>query len=96
MWHISNEYGPAAYTPSSAAAFRAWLRRRYGDLEALNDAWYTRFWGQRYTSWEQVNPPEVPRSWSNPARRLDFTRFTSDALLECYRGRARHRPRVPR
>jgi len=84
MWHISNEYGPVAYTPSSAAAFRAWLRCKYGDLETLNDAWYTRFWSHRYTSWDQVCPPELPRSWSNPARRLDFVRFTSDALLECY------------
>ena len=84
MWHIGNEYGPAAYNPSSAAAFRLWLQRKYGDLETLNDAWYTRFWSQRYTSWEQVCPPEMPRSWSNPARRLDFLRFTSDALLECY------------
>jgi len=84
MWHISNEYGPVAYTPSSAAAFRVWLRRKYGDLEALNDAWYTRFWSHRYTSWDHVCPPELPRSWSNPARRLDFVRFTSDALLGCY------------
>ncbi|MGH3278138.1 MAG: beta-galactosidase [Trebonia sp.] len=84
MWHIGNEYGPVAYTPSSARAFRDWLRRKYGDLDALNDAWYTRFWSQRYTSWDQVCPPELPRSWSNPARRLDFTRFTSDALLECF------------
>lgn len=84
MWHIGNEYGPVAYTPSSANAFRAWLRRKYGDLDTLNDAWYTRFWGQRYTSWDQVSPPEMPRSWSNPARRLDFIRFTSDALLECF------------
>nr|BFE60341.1 beta-galactosidase [Dactylosporangium thailandense] len=84
MWHVSNEYGPTSYGPSAAEAFRAWLRRRYRDLDALNDAWYTRFWGQRYTDWEQVAPPEVPRSWSNPARRLDFKRFTSDALLECF------------
>jgi beta-galactosidase len=84
MWHIGNEYGPTAYTACGAVAFRGWLRRRYGDLEALNDAWYTRFWGQRYTSWEQVDPPQVPRSWSNPARRLDFQRFVSDALLECF------------
>jgi beta-galactosidase len=84
MWHIGNEYGPVAYTPSSATAFRAWLRDKYGDLDTLNDAWYTRFWSQRYTSWDQVCPPEMPRSWSNPARRLDFTRFTSDALLECF------------
>jgi beta-galactosidase len=84
MWHVSNEYGPIAYTASSAGAFRDWLRRRYGDLDTLNDAWYTRFWSQRYTSWDQVGPPEIPRSWTNPARRLDFTRFSSDALLECF------------
>ncbi|WP_433043026.1 beta-galactosidase [Dactylosporangium sp. CS-033363] len=84
MWHISNEYGPTSYGPSSAVAFRSWLQSRYGSLDALNDAWYTRFWGQRYTDWEQVGPPSVPRSWSNPARRLDFKRFVSDALLECF------------
>ncbi|SFD46711.1 beta-galactosidase [Streptomyces aidingensis] len=84
MWHIGNEYGPTPYTPGSAVAFREWLRRRYGTLEALNDAWYTRFWSQVYTDWEQVNPPEIPRSWSNPTRRLDYKRFVSDALLECF------------
>jgi beta-galactosidase len=84
MWHVGNEYGPAAYTRSSAGAFREWLQRKYRDLDTLNDAWYTRFWSQRYTSWDQVFPPEMPRSWSNPARRLDFTRFISDALLGCF------------
>ena len=84
MWHIGNEYGPAAYNESSAAAFRVWLQEKYGSLEALNEAWYSRFWSQTYFSWDQVAPPEMPRSWSNPARRLDFMRFTSDALLECY------------
>jgi hypothetical protein len=66
---------------STASSFRVWLREGCGDLESLNDAWYTCFWSQRYTSWDQVRPPEQPRSWSNPARRLDFARFTSDALL---------------
>src|SRR5690606_28390748 len=64
--------------------FREWLQRRYGGLDALNEAWTTRFWGQVYTDWEQIEVPNIPRSWSNPARRLDFKRFTSDALLECF------------
>jgi beta-galactosidase len=84
MWHISNEYGPTAYNEQSSVAFRAWLRRRYGSLDALNDAWYTRFWSQTYTDWNQVDVPAVPRSWMNPARQLDFKRFVSDALLECF------------
>ncbi|MEV4013743.1 beta-galactosidase [Nonomuraea angiospora] len=84
MWHISNEYGPTAYNEAASANFRRWLQRRYGDLETLNEAWYTRFWSQRYTDWDQVEVPHIPRTWMNPARRLDFKRFTSDALLECY------------
>ena len=84
MWHISNEYGPTAYNTQSSVAFRRWLQRRYGSLDALNDAWYTRFWSQTYTDWEQVDVPAVPRSWMNPARQLDFKRFVSDALLECF------------
>jgi beta-galactosidase len=84
MWHISNEYGPTAYNEQSSVHFRQWLQNRYGEIDALNDAWTTRFWGQRYTDWSQIDVPEVPRSWSNPARRLDFKRFTSDALLVCF------------
>ncbi|MEV0234467.1 beta-galactosidase [Nonomuraea sp. NPDC050786] len=84
MWHISNEYGPTAYNEAASANFRRWLQRRYGDLETLNEAWYTRFWSQHYTDWDQIEVPHIPRTWMNPARRLDFKRFTSDALLECY------------
>jgi beta-galactosidase len=84
MWHISNEYGPTAYNEQSSVAFRAWLRRRHGTLERLNEAWYTRFWSQTYTDWDQIDVPAVPRSWMNPARQLDFKRFVSDALLECF------------
>ncbi|MFC6083957.1 beta-galactosidase [Sphaerisporangium aureirubrum] len=84
MWHISNEYGPTAYTEAASAAFRRWLKRRYGDLGTLNEAWTTRFWSQVYTDWDQIEVPNIPRTWMNPSRILDFKRFTSDALLECY------------
>ncbi len=59
MWHVSNELGghnAHCYCDVSAADFRAWLERRYTTLEALNDAWGTAFWSQRYTAWEQVLP----------------------------------------
>ncbi|MEV1178660.1 beta-galactosidase [Nonomuraea sp. NPDC049784] len=84
MWHISNEYGPTAHNEAASVNFRRWLQRRYGDLETLNEAWTTRFWSQHYTDWDQIEVPHIPRTWMNPARRLDFKRFSSDALLECY------------
>ncbi|MDP9843961.1 beta-galactosidase [Streptosporangium lutulentum] len=84
MWHIGNEHGPTAYNEASSANFRRWLKRRYGDLDTLNEAWTTRVWSQVYTDWDHIEVPNIPRTWMNPSRILDFKRFTSDALLECY------------
>jgi beta-galactosidase len=87
MWHVGNEYGchvSACWCDASAAAFRTWLRHRYETLERLNQAWGTDFWSQRYGDWEEINPPRATPSIPNPAQELDFRRFSSDALLECY------------
>ncbi len=88
LWHVSNEYGchvPACYCELSAAAFRDWLRARYGELGALNEAWGGAVWSQDYTSWDQVQPPRTAPTHGNPAQQLDFARFSSAELLACYR-----------
>lgn len=87
MWHVHNEYGAPisdSYDEHSVVAFRGWLRERYGSLDALNRAWGTRFWGQSYGEWDEIDAPRMSASVSNQAQRLDFQRFTSDALLACY------------
>jgi beta-galactosidase len=87
MWHVGNEYGchvPECYCDTSAAAFRTWLTERYGTVDALNDAWSTTFWSQRYGDFAEVLPPRLAPTFPNPAQRLDFKRFSSDALLGCY------------
>jgi beta-galactosidase len=87
MWHVSNELGghnSHCYCDVSAEAFRRWLRDRYVDLDSLNDAWGTAFWSQRYGAWEQVLPPRTAPTFPNPTQQLDFARFSSDALLECF------------
>ena len=87
MWHVHNEYGAPvgeSYDDYSVAAFRLWLRERYGSLDALNDAWGTAFWGQRYQAWEEIDAPRVAATTSNQTQRLDFKRFSSNALLECF------------
>ncbi|WP_203416385.1 beta-galactosidase [Jiangella ureilytica] len=86
-WHIGNEYGchvSRCWCDVSAADFRVWLQRRYGDVDGLNEAWSTTFWSQRYSSFEEVQPPRSAPTFPNPAQEIDFTEFGSDALLACY------------
>ncbi|MFE9878236.1 beta-galactosidase [Streptomyces sp. NPDC005784] len=99
MWHINNEYCTFDHGDEAAAAFRRWLRDRYGTVEALNTAWGTAFWGQGYDGWHEVIPPRHTHYMKNPTHVLDFKRFTSDMLLECYVAERdivrRHSPHTP-
>ena len=40
------------YCPASQQRFREWLKKKYGSLETLNEAWHRTF-----TEWGQVEPP---------------------------------------
>lgn len=87
LWHVHNEYGVPVgedYSPQSVAAWREWLRERYGSLDELNRAWGTTFWGQRYGEWDHIGGPAAAPSVVNPAQRLDFARFTDQKLRECF------------
>jgi beta-galactosidase len=87
-WHVSNELGCHNiydYSDDAARAFRDWLRARYTTLDALNHAWGTAFWSQRYSDWEQLLPPRLTGSHPNPTQQLDFKRFSSDALKDYLR-----------
>lgn len=86
LWHVHNEYATLCWCEHTAAAFRDWLRARHGSLDHLNEAWETAFWGQRYTDWEQIQPPRATQWHKNPGRSLDFSRFWSDESLAAYRG----------
>ncbi|MEV6103890.1 beta-galactosidase [Streptomyces sp. NPDC051940] len=88
LWHIHNEYGDhvtECFCPESAAAFRRWLTDRYGTVEALNHAWGTAFWSQRYGALAEIEPPRTAPGPVNPTQTLDWRRFCSDELLACHR-----------
>ncbi|MEH1126010.1 beta-galactosidase [Micromonospora sp. CPCC 206061] len=84
LWHVHNEYGTVCHCDHAAAAFRGWLRKEYGGLDALNDAWVSAFWSQHYSAWEQIFPPRATQYLPNPGQLLDFRRFWSDELLSAY------------
>jgi beta-galactosidase len=85
MWHAHNEYAchvPYCYCDHHARSFRSWLERRYGSVQALNDAWGSAFWSQRYSEFAEVMPPRMTPAHANPGQLLDYKRFSSDAFLE--------------
>jgi beta-galactosidase len=88
LWHSHNEYGGVnafCYCETSGAAFRNWLRDRYGDLGKLNEAWGSTFWSHRFGDWDEIEPPIAAPTTVNPAQELDFLRFSSDAHLANFR-----------
>ncbi|MDX6221254.1 MAG: beta-galactosidase [Frankiales bacterium] len=88
LWHVNNELGCHNiddFSEDAAAAFRSWLQTRYGDLEALNLAWGTAFWSQRYSAWQQILPPRLAANFPNPTQQLDYKRFSSWAFQDYLR-----------
>lgn len=90
-WHIGNEYGGRCYCELCAAEFRLWLRRRYGTLERLNEAWNTTFWSHRFGAWEEIEPPSaLTEHWRGPGHTafqgitLDYHRFSTDNAIRQY------------
>ena len=90
VWHVNNEYGGACYCELCARAFRVWLKKRYGTLDALNHAWNTAFWSHTFYAWDEIVPPNALSEHGGPNQTafqgvsLDYARFNSDGLLECY------------
>lgn len=88
MWHVHNEYGvpvSACYCDSCAAHFRRWLETTYGSVDGVNEAWGTAFWGQRYTGFEQIDPPRTAATVGNPGQALDYKRFADATMRENFR-----------
>lgn len=83
LWHISNEYQGTCYCPLCATAFRRWLQEEHqDDLELLNRRWWSRFWGHRYTAWDQIEPPMIHGERNLHGQIIDWKRFVSHQISD--------------
>lgn len=62
------------YCPHCRAAFSAWLHKKYGTIERLND-----IWGRCYRDWEDV---ELPQNGEVFGDMIDFRTFGLDTMTE--------------
>jgi beta-galactosidase len=74
-WQIDNEYAQPSFDPETKAQFHAWLRKKYGAIENLNNHWATAYWSQTYDNFDEI---PVHAEKENPALLLDWKRFVSD------------------
>lgn len=82
MWHISNEYGGECHCPLCQEAFRQWLKKKYGTIDAVNQAWCTAFWSHTYQSFEQIESPSSIGETMVHGLNLDWKRFVTAQTVD--------------
>ena len=91
VWHISNEYGGECYCENCEKAFRRWVRKKYGTIEALNKAWNLEFWGHTIYDWDEIVLPNALSEGIGTEKSafagisIDYRRFMSDSMLENFK-----------
>lgn len=85
-WQVDNEYGchdtTLSYSDAARTAFRDWLAQKYQSADALNRAWGTVFWSMEYSTFDEVDLPNLTVTEAAPAHRMDFRRFASDQVAD--------------
>ena len=74
-WQIDNEYANASYGQDTRVLFDAWLKAKYGTLDALNARWTTAYWSETYQNWDQI---PIEEGAGNPGLLLNWKQFVSD------------------
>ena len=83
-WQTDNEFGchetTYSWCQSSLQEFRNWLQVKYQNIEKLNEEWGNVFWSMEYSSFEDIDLPNLTVTEANPAHHFAFRRFSSDQV----------------
>ena len=83
-WQTDNEFGchetTYSWCQSSLQEFRNWLEVKYQSIEKLNEEWGNVFWSMEYSSFEDIDLPNLTVTEANPAHHFAFRRFSSDQV----------------
>ena len=74
LWHVGNEFSGDCHCDNCRKAFQGWLKKRYQNLDTLNQAWWSSFWNHTFTDWSQVQTYDL----SIDGLQLDWLRFVND------------------
>lgn len=84
-WQIDNElypYGEGCFCENCKAAFKTYLKQKFGDIQKLNDAWGMYRWSLDYKDFDEIRPP-YPRQWKHPSLRKAWRDFQY-SLIKSY------------
>ncbi len=93
-WQIDNEVAPhydfgnpkhffvrACCCKACHANFQAYMKARYGNIQALNRAWCTQLWSQHYDDFDQLPLPD-PSVWHHPALLTAWDEFNAHSYID--------------
>jgi beta-galactosidase len=93
-WQIDNEVAPhydfspwpgfftrSCCCPVCRKGFQNFMQERYGDIQALNEAWCLHLWSMDYDSFEQLPNPD-PRVWHHPSLLQAWDEFSSRSFVD--------------
>jgi beta-galactosidase len=87
-WHIDNEIGAGntCYCEVCRREFQAYVREKYGTLDALHQRWGGHFWSFACSDFSEI-PTPIGVDTPNPALALEYARFVSARNVEFARWR---------
>jgi len=84
-WQIDNEFKCHVgedFNAHAVAKWHRWLERRYGTIDALNAAWGTEVWSERYQRFDQVPAPVRTPFLHNASLSTLWRMFSRESIAE--------------